>query len=60
MTNTCGMRGSATTKIGQVILDFNMFSEIITFEKKGRYGREKHQNLDVKVKVVENMVNGNT
>ena len=38
------MCGSATTKIRDVILDFDMVSEIITFEKKGRYGREKHQN----------------
>ncbi len=60
MTNTCGMCGSATTKTGQVILEFDMFSEIITFEKKGRYGREKHQNSDVKVKVVADVVSGNT
>ncbi len=56
----CGMCGSATTKGRQVILDFNMFSEIITFEKKGRYGKEKHQNLGVKVKIVADMVSGNT
>lgn len=49
---TCGVRGSATTKTRQVILDFDMISEIITFEGKGRFGREKHQNLGVKVKVV--------
>lgn len=60
MTNTRGVRGSATIKERQVILDFNMFSEIITFEEKGRYGREKHQNSDVKVKVVADMVSGNT
>ena len=54
------MRNGATTKIGQVILDFDMVSDIITFEKKGRFGREKHQNLDVKVKVVANVVSGNT
>ena len=46
------MRGSATTKTKHVILDFNMLSEIITFEEKGRFGKEKHQNLGVKVKVV--------
>lgn len=46
------MRSSATTKIGQVILDFDMVSEIITFEQKGRLGKEKHQNFGVKVKVV--------
>ena len=46
------MRGSATTKIRQIILDFNMVSEIITFENKSRFGKEKHQNLGVKVKVV--------
>ena len=46
------MCSSATTKIIQVILDFNMVSEIITFEEKGRFGKEKHQNLGVKVKVV--------
>lgn len=46
------MCGSATTKVRHGILDFNMVSEIITFEEKGRYGKEKHQNLDVKVKVV--------
>ena len=46
------MRSSATTKVRHVILDFNMVSEIISFEEKGRFGKEKHQNLGVKVKVV--------
>lgn len=46
------MRSSATTKIRHVILDFDMVSEIITFEGKGKFGKEKHQNLGVKVKVV--------
>ena len=46
------MRSSATTKRRQVILDFNMVSEIITFEEKGRFGKEKHQNLGLKIKVV--------
>lgn len=46
------MCGCATTKTRQVIADFNMVSEIITFEEKGRFGKEKHQNLAVKVKVV--------
>ena len=46
------MRGSATTKTRHVILDFDMVSEIITFEQKGRLGKEKHQNLGVKVKVI--------
>ncbi len=50
--NTCGMCVSATTKARYVILDFDMSSEIITFEEKGRFGKEKHQNLSVKVKVV--------
>lgn len=49
---TCGMRGSATTKRRDVILDFDILSEIITFEEKGRFGKEKYQNLSVKVKVV--------
>jgi len=48
----CGVRGSATNKERYVILDFDMVSEIITFENKGRFGKEKHQNLGVKVKVV--------
>ena len=47
------MRGSATIKKGKVMLDFNIVSEIITFEEKGRFGKEKHQNLGVKVKVVD-------
>ena len=46
------MCGSATTKTRHVILDFDMVSEIITFEKKGRFGKEKHKNLGVKIKVV--------
>lgn len=46
------MCGSTTTKTRYVILDFDMVSEIITFEQKGKFGKEKHQNLDVKVKVV--------
>ena len=54
------MCGSATTKARQVILDFDIFSEIITFEDKGRFGKEKHQNLGVKVKVVTEVVSGNT
>jgi hypothetical protein len=29
-----------------------MVSEIITFEEKGKFGKEKHQNLGVKVKVI--------
>ena len=49
---TCGMRSSTTSKTRDVILDFDMVSEIITFEEKGRFGKEKHQNLGVKVKVV--------
>lgn len=49
---TCGMCSSVATKIRQVILDFNMVSDIISFEEKGRFGKEKHQNLGVKVKVV--------
>lgn len=58
--NTCGVCGSATTKIRHVILDFDMVSEIITFEEKCRFGKEKHQNLGVKVKVVAEVVSGNT
>ena len=54
------MCSSATTKKRHIILDFDMLSEIITFEEKGRFGKEKHQNLGVKVKVVADMVNGNT
>ena len=46
------MRSSATTKTRQLILNFDMVSEIITFEEKGRFGKEKHQNLGVRVKVV--------
>ena len=46
------MRSSATAKREHVILNFNMVSEIITFEQKGKYGKEKHQNLDLKVKVI--------
>ena len=46
------MCGSARAKIRDVILDFDMVSEIITFEEKGKWGKEKHQNLGVKVKVV--------
>lgn len=46
------MRGSAATKTRHVILDFDIISEIITFENKGRFGKEKHQNLGVKVKVI--------
>ena len=46
------MCSSVTIKARQVILDFNIVSEIITFEEKGRFGKEKHQNLGVKVKVM--------
>jgi len=43
---------SATTKTRRLILDFDMVSGIITFEQKGRFGKEKHQNLGVKFKVI--------
>ena len=49
---TCGVRISAITKTRHLILDFDIVSEIITFEQKGRFGKDKHQNLGVKVKVV--------
>lgn len=42
----------ALLTLRQVILDFDMVSEIITFEEKGRFGKEKYQNLSVKVKVL--------
>ena len=42
----------AISKTRHVILDFDMVPEIITFEEKGRFGKEKHQNLGVKVKVI--------
>ncbi len=48
----CGVRSGATTKTRHVILDFNIVSDIITFENKGRFEKEKHQNLGVRVKVV--------
>lgn len=60
MDKPCGMCSSATTKTRHVILDFDIVSEIITFEEKGKFGKEKHQNLGVKVKVVADMVSGNT
>ena len=34
------------------MLDFDMVSEVITFEEKPRFGKEKHKNLGMKVKVV--------
>ncbi len=49
---TCGVRFCATTKTRHVILDFDMVLEIITFEQKGGFGKEKQQNLGVKVKVI--------
>ena len=49
---TCGVCNSATIKTRRVILDFDMLSKIISFESKGKYGKEKHQNLSVKVKVI--------
>lgn len=49
------MCSSATTKIRHVILDFNMISESITFDIKVRFGKEKHQSLGAKVKVVADL-----
>ena len=49
---TCGVCGSATIKRIHVIIDFDIVSEIISFESKGRFGKEKHQNLGVRVKVI--------
>ncbi len=51
---------SATTKTRHVIFDFDIISEVITFEEKGRFSKEKHQNMSVKVKVAYDMVSGNT
>jgi len=42
----------ARDKERSVILEFDIVSEIITFEQKGRFGKEKHQNLGIKVKVI--------
>ena len=42
--HTCGVRGGATIKTRHVIVDFDMVSEIITFEQKGGFGKEKQQN----------------
>ena len=50
--NTRGVLLGAISKTRQIIVDFDMVSEIISFEEKGKFGREKHQNLGVKVKVV--------
>ena len=36
MDEARGVRGSDETKRRDVILDFDMFSEIITFESKGK------------------------
>ncbi len=47
------MCGSATTKTRHVILDFDMVSEIITLEQKGRFGKEKQQNLETRMILVE-------
>ena len=52
MDRACGVCSSARTKTRHIILDFDMVSEIITFEEKGRFGKEKHQNWGVKVKVI--------
>lgn len=52
------MCSSATTKTRHVMLDFDMVSEIITFEKKGGFGKEEHQNFGVKVRVARDMVIG--
>lgn len=46
------MCGSATTKERHIILDFDIVSEIITFEEKGRFWKEKHNNSD-KCKALE-------
>ena len=57
---TCGVCSSDASKRRDVILDFDILSEIITFESKGRFGIEKHQNLVVRVKVARDMVSGNS
>lgn len=40
------MCSSATTKARHVIIDFDMVLEIITFEEKGRFGKENIKILD--------------
>ena len=56
---TCGVCSGATIKKRHIILEFDMVSKIITFEEKGKYGKEKHQNLGVRVKVIAQVVSGN-
>ena len=49
------MCSGATAKARHVILDFNMFLEIITFEEK-KYGRESIENTITRHKK-ENLLN---
>ncbi len=44
--------GELAKEVRKTDNNLRMVSRIITFEQKGKYSKEKHQNLSVRVKVI--------
>ena len=57
--NTCGNCSVARIKELPAIAEFTSFQDTIMFHKRGRFGLEKVQNSEIKVKVVLDMECGN-
>ena len=59
MDIACGVRSGDDFKRQHVTLEFTSFQDSIMFHKRGRFGLEKVQNSDIRVKVVLDMEYGN-
>ena len=57
--NPCGVCSVAGVKKQPVIAEFTSFQDTIVFHKRGRFGLEKVQNSEIRVKVVLDMEYGN-
>ena len=53
------MRGSARVEELPAIDEFTSFQDTIMLDKRGRFGLEKVQNNEIRVKVVLDMESGN-
>ena len=59
LTEPCGSLCVARVEKLPVVLEFTSFQNTIMFYKRGRFGLEKVQNSEIKVKVVLDMECGN-
>ena len=59
LTEPCGSLCVARVEELPIILECTSFQDTIMFHKRGRFGLEKVQNSEIKVKVVLDMECGN-